>query len=67
LKNATPDTQIQIRFCNRSKKLVFRDAKELIIAKLPMKDFSKEKIMDATMEQLILMRKKLFSKRKFPL
>jgi len=52
LKNAKPESQIQIKFCNRSKKLIFRDAKELI---------------GATTEQLISMKKKLFSARKFPL
>jgi len=67
LKNAKPESYVQIKFCNRRKKLIFRDAKELIVAKLPMKDFSKEKIMEATTEQLISMKKKLFSKRKFPL
>jgi len=67
LKNATPNTHLQIKFCNRSKKLIFRDAKELIIAKLPMKTFSKESILKATTEQLISMKKKIFSARKFPL
>lgn len=67
LKKAKPESQIQIKFCNRSKKIIFRDAKELIVAKLPMKDFSKENIMGATTEELISMKKKLFSARKFPL
>lgn len=67
LKNAIPETHIQIKFCNRSKKLIFRDDKELIVAKFPMKDFSKENILNATTEQLISIKKKLFSKRKFPL
>ena len=45
LKNATTGTHVQIKFCNRSKKLIFRDVNELIIAKLPMREFSKKKIM----------------------
>lgn len=67
LKNAQPNTQIQIKFCNRSKKLLFRDAKELVVAKIPMKDFSMETIMDTTTEQLIAMKQKIFKARKFPL
>lgn len=67
LKNAKPETQIQIKFCNRSKKLIFRDAKELIVAKIPFKNFSIERIMGTTTKNLIALKKNLFRSRDFPL
>jgi len=67
LKNAKPYEQVQIKFCNRSKKLIFRDAKELFIAKLPLKDFSIQDIMGASAKDLISTKKKLFRLKDFPL
>lgn len=67
LKHAEAKTQIQINFCNRSKKLIFRNAKEQLIAKLPMKDFSKEKIMGLTTNKIVAMKKKLFRSKDFPI
>ena len=67
LKEATSGTQLEIKFCNRTKKLIFRNAKELIIAKMSIKNFSTQDIMEATTKELILMKKKLFHKRNFPL
>jgi len=67
LKNAKPKEQIQIKFCNRTKKLVFRNVKEQIIAKLPIKKFTVQDIMGATSKELIAMKKKLFRARDFPL
>ena len=67
LKNAKPYSQLQITFCNRTKKLLFRDDKELVVAKLPLKDFSIQKIMGATTQQLISMKNRLFNQEDFPL
>ena len=67
LKNAQSDEQVQIKFCNRSKKLIFRDAKELFIAKLPIKDFLIQDIMGASTKDLISTKKKLFRLKDFPL
>lgn len=67
LKHAKKESQVQIAFCNRRKKLVFRDAKELVIATLPIKNLSVDAIMGATTKQLISMKKKLLKAREFPL
>ena len=67
IKNALPKTHIQIKFCNRCKKLIFRDANELVLAKLPIKKFSKEKIMGSSTKQLMLMKKNLHRAKDFPL
>jgi len=37
VKNALPQSYVQIKFCNRAKKLVFRNGKEQILAKCPIK------------------------------
>lgn len=52
LKNAKPGTDLQIHFCNRAKKLVFRDANELVIAKLPLRNLSVQDLMGASVKQL---------------
>lgn len=69
LKNLTRGVQIQvqIKFCNRAKKLIFRDAKEQIVAKIPFQNISTLDIMGATPKKLIATRKKLFRVRDFPL
>ena len=59
--------QVQIKFCNRAKKLIFRDAKEQIVAKIPFQNISTLDIMGATSKKLISIRKKLFRDRDFPL
>jgi len=59
--------QIQIKFCNRSKKLIFRDVNEHIVAKLPLQNFSIQCIMGATSKELIATKKRLFRVRDFPL
>lgn len=67
LKNLKRGVQIhvQIKFCNRAKKLIFRDAKEHIVAKLPFQNLSTLDIMGATPKKLIATRKKLFRARDF--
>ena len=67
LKNAEPRALLQINFCNRSKKIIFRDVKEHIVAKVPLKNFSIHSIMGGTTKQLISMRKKFFRAKDFPL
>jgi len=67
LKNAKPNSQLQIKFCNRSKKLIFRDANELFVAKLPIKELTIEKIMGATTKSLFSMKNKIFRLRNCPL
>ncbi len=46
LKNAKPETQLQINFCNKRKKLIFQDDNERIVAIHPIKDFSIHYIMN---------------------
>lgn len=69
LKNLTRgiQVQVQIKFCNRAKRLIFRDAKEHIIAKLPFQNLSIQNIMGATSKELIATKKRLFRVRDFPL
>jgi len=67
LKNAIPDTQIQITFCNRrKKKLIFRDDNELILAMLPMKGATTENISGATTKELKILKKLLHKATDFP-
>jgi hypothetical protein len=67
LKSATPYSQVQIRFCNRSKKLVFRDVNEQILAKCPIKNLTKEFLMGATNKQLVSMKYQIYHLRNCPL
>lgn len=67
VRQAKPMQQIKINFCNRSKKLVFRNVNEHILAKVPPKNLTIKAIMGGTSKELIQMRKKLFRARDFPL
>ena len=67
VKTAKPGTQLQITFCNRSKKLIFRDDKELIVDKQPLKEFSKEIIMGGSSKDLIAAKKILLKSKDFTL
>lgn len=67
LKDAEPRSQLQITFCNRSKKLLFRNANELLVAKQPIKNFSTESLMGATTKQLISMKYKLYFSKQCPI
>lgn len=66
LKAALPGSELQIHFCNRSKKFVFRDANELVVAMIPPKNLSIEDIMGATTKSLISTWYKLNHYRAFP-
>lgn len=37
VKKATPQSYVQIKFCNRRKKLIFKNEKEQVLAQLPLK------------------------------
>lgn len=67
LKTAQKETHVQIKFCNRAKKLIFRDVKEQIIVKLPLKNFSIHDILGGSSKSIISMKKKLFRVKDFPL
>jgi len=67
LKAAKPLSQVQITFCNRAKKLIFRDVKEQIVAKISIQNFTIQDIMGATTKELISMKKNLFRVKDFPL
>jgi len=67
LKDAKPGTQLQIMFCKQSKKLIFRDAKELIVAEKNIRNLSMETVMDGTQKKINAMRKSLFNHSNFPL
>jgi len=67
IKNATPTTEVQISFCNRRKKLLFRDVNELIIGQLPLKKMTLVDIMGANQKQLLVTKFKLFNRRNCPL
>jgi len=67
LKDAKPETQVQIGFCKKSQNLIFRDAKEHVVANHPLKDFSMKSIMDGTTKEIISMRKKLLREKDFPI
>ena len=66
LKKATPYTQVQVGFCNRRKKLLFRDVNELLIAQIPLKNLNLKDIMAASQKDLLSMKFKLFNRRKCP-
>lgn len=67
VKGATPYTQLQITFCNRAKKLVFRDVNELIIAKIPLKKLSVKDVIGGSKKQLQSRKSKIFNRRNCPL
>ena len=67
LKNTKPHSQLQIKFCNRTKKLIFRDANELIVDKLLIKNLTVEKLMGATTKSLLSVKYKLNHFRTCPI
>ncbi len=58
LKKAKADTQLQITFCNRSKKLVFRDVNEHVIDKTPIKNLTIEFLMGGNKKSLMSIKNK---------
>lgn len=67
LKNAQAGAELQIHFCNRAKKLMFRDANELMLAKAPIKNLSVEQLMGATPKNMSSIFYKLYNRRDCPL
>lgn len=67
LKDATPGSTATIVFHRRTQKLIFRDVNELEIARLPIKNISKEILMGMDSKQLIKMKNKLLKTKDFPL
>jgi len=67
LKEAKPLSHLQIKFCNRTKKLIFRDANELVVDQQPIKNLMVENLMGDTTKSLLSMRYKLFRFRECPL
>lgn len=67
LKNAIKNTQAQVQFCNRAKKLIFRDANELVVAKASVKDLAVEYLMGATAKSLVSTYFKIHHRRKCPI
>jgi len=66
LSKAKPKTQLEIKFCNRAKKLVFRNDNEQIIAKIPIKGLSIQQIMGSN-KPLKSMLYKINNRRDFSL
>jgi len=58
--------QLEIKFCNRAKKLVFRNDNEQIIAKIPIKGLSIQQIMGSN-KSLKSMLYKINNRRDFSL
>jgi len=67
VKGATPKMTVTITFCKKSKQLIFRDFNELIIAQQPIKNCSKQDLIGANTNDLLLMKKKIFHSKDFPL
>lgn len=67
LKEAVRNTQAQVQFCNRAKKLIFRDANELVVAKAPVKDLSVEYLMGHSPKKLASTYCKIHHRRKCPI
>ena len=67
LKEAKPGNHTQAKFCFKTKELIFRDVKELMVAQLPIKNLSIHDIMGGTTKELIRMKKKFFLAKDFPL
>lgn len=67
LKKAKHNSQLKITFSYKTRLFIFRDDKELLLAKLPPKGLSTEQIIGATAKELKTMKYKLRSYRDFPL
>lgn len=67
LKNSIPKSQIQVSFSSRAQKLIFRDDKEQVIDKKPMKNLTLYHLMGASTKELLSIKYKLENRRDFPL
>jgi len=67
LKKATPKSQIKITFSKRTKLFIFRNDKELLLAKLAPKGLSKLDIIGASNKELKSIQSQIKRNRDFPL
>lgn len=67
LKKAIPYSQIKITFSKKTKLFIFRNDKELLLAKLTPKGLSQKEIIGASTKELKSMKFKLKTYRDFPL
>jgi hypothetical protein len=67
LRHAVPKSQLEVSFCMHSNLLIFRDDKELVLDRLPLKGLSLEDLMESDSMALVLTYAKLFSSLDFPL
>lgn len=68
LKDAVPKTQLQITFCKESNLLIFRNDKEHILDRLPLKGASLEELMESdSIITLVATYEKILSSNGFPL
>lgn len=68
LKQAKAESQIEIRFCNRTQKMICQDANEQIISKMPLKGITIEKLMgEYSQKQLIKMKRNIEFYRDCPI
>lgn len=67
LKQATKQSQLQIRFCNRKKKLLFHDVNERCVACLPIKRLTVQNLMGASSKDLKKMRYLISQRRDCPI
>lgn len=67
LKKSNPETFLSIRFCAEDKKIIFRDANELVIQELLVKDFAINLLEQLSIKELLAMKKKIFKNKDFPL
>lgn len=66
VKKVPKNRNITITFCNRSKKLLFHDVNELLLAKHPIKGITLEDLMGANTKKLIATYKRIFKANNFP-
>lgn len=67
LKEAVPKSQLQIAFCSQTNLLIFRNDKELVLDRQPLKGASIEDLMEADSTSLVSMFKILSTSPDFPL
>ncbi len=68
LKGAVPKSQLQITFCKESNLLIFRNDKEHVLDRLPLKGASLEDLMESdSILTLVATYEKLSSSKDFPL
>ncbi|MEM9920971.1 MAG: hypothetical protein AAF990_22920 [Bacteroidota bacterium] len=67
LKDAPIQKHVQIRFCNRSKRLIFQDDKERQLGRLPIQNIEMNKIAGLNTKRLSAIKYQLFHRKDCPL